>query len=173
MTTPPNASSTPASAWLPIISAIAPGPHTRPLPTTGRMANTMVTTPQNTAFGSPVSQNPSPTRLPWIAAVRPVPTIVAVVTSRNRWRSFSVFLAENGMYGRAGSPVSWGRRSRENTPHREMGGVCGGAGGAAAGPPARLGGRGSRGKKGRKGEWGGGGAAGGGAPPRPRGGEPI
>ena len=76
------------------------------------MANTIVTTPQNTALGSPVSQNPSPTRLPWIAAVRPVPTIVAVVTSRNRCRSFSVFLAENGMYGRTASHVSCGCSSR-------------------------------------------------------------
>src|SRR5438093_10557393 len=32
-------------------SAIAPGPHTRPLPTTGRMAKTIVTTPQKTALG--------------------------------------------------------------------------------------------------------------------------
>ena len=57
----------------------------------------MVTTPQKTALGSPTSQNPNPTTVPWIAAVRPVPMMVAVVTSRNRWRSFSAFLAEKGM----------------------------------------------------------------------------
>ena len=34
--------------------------------------------------------------------------MVALVTSRNRWRSFSVFFAENGMYGRTASQVSCG-----------------------------------------------------------------
>src|SRR2546429_8746841 len=129
MTTPPSASSIPARAWLPIISAIAPGPHTRPLPTTGRMANTIVTTPQNTALGSPVSQNPSPTRLPWIAAVRPVPTIVAVGTSRDRCRRFSLFLGGNGGYRRTASPASCGRRSREKKADNGEGGLGGGGGG--------------------------------------------
>ena len=59
--------------------------------------NTMVTTPQKTAFGSPVTKKPSPTRTPWIAAVRPVPMMVDDVTSRKRCRSFSVFFAEKGM----------------------------------------------------------------------------
>ena len=76
------------------------------------MANTIVTTPQNTAFGRPVSQKPSPTRIPCIAAVTPVPMMVEVVTSRNRWRSFSVFLAENGMYGWTACHVSPGCSSR-------------------------------------------------------------
>src|SRR5256886_14381779 len=134
VTTPPSASSIPARAWLPIISAIAPGPHTRPLPTTGRMANTIVTTPQNTALGSPVSQNPSPTRLPWIAAVRPVPTIVAVGASRDPCRNFSLFLAGEGVYGRTASPGPCGRRRRQKTPEKAVGRLRGRRGGGAARP---------------------------------------
>ena len=61
------------------------------------MAKTIVTTPQKTALGRWTIQNPTPTSSPWAAAVRPVPMIVEVVTSRNRWRSFSAFLAEKGM----------------------------------------------------------------------------
>src|SRR5947199_6286797 len=60
---------------------MAPGPHTRPLPTTGRTANTIVTTPQKTALGRWTIQNPTPTSSPCTAAVRPVPMIVEVVTS--------------------------------------------------------------------------------------------
>jgi len=47
-------------------SAMRPVHHTRPLPTTGRMAKTMVTTPQEDAFGSGTIQNPG-TSSPWTA----------------------------------------------------------------------------------------------------------
>src|SRR3989454_7889459 len=43
-----------------ISSAMAAGTHTSPLPTIGRIPNTIVTTPQNRALGRPTIQNASP-----------------------------------------------------------------------------------------------------------------
>src|SRR3989442_13723185 len=79
--------------------ARAAGAHTRPLPTTGRIANTIVTTPQKRAFGRPASAKPRPTSVPWIAAVRPGPMRGEALTAPNRTRSVSAFLAGKGEEG--------------------------------------------------------------------------
>ena len=78
-------------------STSAAGIQMRPLPTTGRMANTTVTTPQKTAFGSPVTTNATPTISPWMVAVRPVPMTVEMVIARKRSRSRSALAALKGM----------------------------------------------------------------------------
>ena len=80
-----------------MISTIPAGIHTIPLPTTGRIANAIVTTPQNNPFGKPTIQNVKPSTAPWIAAVTPVPMTVDTVTSLNRFPSFSVLALEKGM----------------------------------------------------------------------------
>src|SRR5438034_33488 len=52
-TTPQTISSTPASARPCMISTTAAGPQIIPLPTTGRIANAIVTAAQNRPLGSP------------------------------------------------------------------------------------------------------------------------
>ena len=68
-----------------------------PDPTTGRIANAIVTTPQNRALGRPATTNARPSSRPWIAATAPVPITVETVTSLKRLPSFSVFCFEKGM----------------------------------------------------------------------------
>ena len=96
-TTPTTARAIAAPMRPPRIRLSAPGPQIIAEPTTGSTANTVVTSPQNTALDSPVNQNPMPTIVPWMAATRPVPITVEIVTSRNRSLSRSALAAENGI----------------------------------------------------------------------------
>ena len=80
-----------------MINTTAAGPHTMPLPTTGRIASAIVTTLQNRPLGSPAIQNAMPRSAPCSAATTPVPMTVDTVTSLNRLPSFSVLASEKGM----------------------------------------------------------------------------
>ncbi len=92
-------------------STPAAGSQMSPLPTTGRIANSAVTTLQNTGLASPVAQNASPRSAPCTAAVRKVPIRVEIVTSLKRFCSALALSALNGMNGLRWPAVFSGARS--------------------------------------------------------------